>query len=48
MKKIEEILSELIQTTNFDGLRVVLAGDGSIREAMRVFRRQEELMGYWK
>ena len=48
MKKIKEILLELIQTTNFDGLRVTLTRDGSIRETMRALRRQEELKEYWK
>ena len=48
MKKIKEILLELIQTTNFDGLRVTLTGDGRIRETMRALRRQEELREYWK
>jgi len=48
MKKIKEILSELVQTTNFDGLRVILTGDCSIRETMRALRRQEELKEYWK
>jgi len=48
MKKIKEILSELIQTTNFDGLRIIFTSDGSIRETMRALRRQEELREYWK
>lgn len=48
MKKIKKILSELVQTTNFDGLRVTLTGDYSIRETMRALRRQEELKEYWK
>ena len=48
MKKIKEILLELIRTTNFDGLRVTLTGDSSIRETMRALRRQKELREYWK
>ena len=48
MHNFKEILSELVKTTNFDGLRIILAGDGSIRETMRALRRQEELREYWK
>ena len=48
MKKLTEIISNLLKDINFDGLRVIIKGDCSIRETVGALRRQEEISKNWE
>ena len=41
--KIKTLLKELINNTNWDGVRCIIKGDPSIREIMDALKRQNEL-----
>ena len=41
--KIKTLLKELINNTNWDGVRCIIKGDPSIREIMGALKRQKEL-----
>lgn len=43
MKKLKELLKEMVSTVNFDGLRCTIKGDPSIREIMGALKRQKEI-----
>ena len=45
MKKLKEIIKEMVGTVNFDGLRCTIKGDSSIREIMGALKRQKEIDG---
>ena len=46
MKKINNIISQLIMTTNFEALRIAFKGDCSSHEIKDALRRQDEIKQY--